>query len=591
MNNKDKEIINNILLEVGGLTSATGGRPINKLSNTLEPDSDYSRLDEPLTHTQEPQSNNICTKQMFGFEPSSWQKDICQKVANITDLFINVPPSAGKTKPIICGWQSRCLIEASRRPQYLGNIKDIPKIVWITPTTQLATQIYYNDLIPAILDIFKLSRPLFTRLSGAQIDVSDPNNLIDFIRSEAVSLRCGTGKKGPDRPIIGAVCTYEYAKSLVKDLKPMYLIVDELQEFAPQRSKLSISKYVDYKQIQDKAITLEESIKNLSTSASLIFLTGTINSLAALQIKKFIKNNFNRNLIMIEPITDVENRATMMVQPLRSFDDTNSILNISKNIIKNKIRGNAIVIFSVGNISDEKKVKKQIRPISQKLVNDLPARSIDDVVYTRSNYGTKISKGGNFVVKNIEELKNRMQNPEVMKKKMERMLHEPDEDQLLIQCILRGFGYVVGGGGLKERISNFNEQKFAESILLVQNLFAMGKIYLIFCTNAIGVGANFKIKNLYIPSLQKFSGFAYEPLDDSTLVQLINRVGRSSDIAGTIFCDDNDFSRISQSMFEDPRSWVSPNIVDISQNLPRIAAKATTPYKSAWTKILNFLNF
>lgn len=589
------QLFDKILQEIGGLTSNTGAPgQINKLSNILQPGGNQPYSTDQPGYTKNPGDVSLCSNEMFGFSPGPWQQAICHHVLNLHDIFINVPPAAGKTKPVICGWQSRCIQMAKTNPDIFRDPRQIPKLVWITPTTQLATQIFYDDLTSSVLDVYKLSSSIFfNKVTGSHIDPDDYNSLSNWLYNDAISLRCGTGRKGPDDPSVAAVCTYEFAPKIINKIKPTYLIVDEFQEYVPQRTGQSQSE--TYQSVKDKIIKLYDSIVSLKNQGardtSLILLTGTVNDNAARQIKDFFKQAFNVDFQYIKPIQNVQNRASVHIHTSSQLNNANDIINLSKNIIQKKIPQNAIVLFSVGDLPPESqrqitRVGKSIRPIAQKLVNEIPARSIDNVLYSRHNYQNK-----DATIRNIENIEKYTSSPAFMREKLEKMINDEEngEDKLLGQCLLRGFGYVIGGQALTKRISSFDAQKFAESVYLVQNLFAMRKIYLIFCTNAIGVGANFKIKNLFLPSLQKWSGFGHAPLDDSTLVQLVNRVGRKGDITASIYCHPSDFGRISGAMFQDPRSWVSPDILNLDQPKEELKSIAGSRAKDAKETTINGL--
>jgi hypothetical protein len=62
---------------------------------------------------------------------------------------------------------------------------------------------------------------------------------------------------------------------------------------------------------------------------------------------------------------------------------------------------------------------------------------------------------------------------------------------------------------------------------IYESLFKDKKIFIIFGTDSLGVGVNLKVRNLYIPSIMKFSGSeGVRIIDNSTTRQLLERAGR-----------------------------------------------------------------
>ena len=64
----------------------------------------------------------------------TWQKELYNRVINRQDTLVNVNPAGGKTKPVVMAWEDSFT-------DY-----DHDKILWITPTVQLANQVFHVDL-------------------------------------------------------------------------------------------------------------------------------------------------------------------------------------------------------------------------------------------------------------------------------------------------------------------------------------------------------------------------------------------------------------------------------------------------------------
>jgi hypothetical protein len=121
-------------------------------------------------------------------------------------------------------------------------------------------------------------------------------------------------------------------------------------------------------------------------------------------------------------------------------------------------------------------------------------------------------------------------------------LKEPDTNNLLYRSISAGFGFVIGGMELRHK-------------QIVQKFFRRGKIYLILATDSVGIGANMKVKHLYLPSLIKAPEM--RKIDTSSLVQLINRAGRTAGSTAFIYCLPEDYDNVRRLFFSNPADAVT----------------------------------
>ena len=140
------------------------------------------------------------------------------------------------------------------------------------------------------------------------------------------------------------------------------------------------------------------------------------------------------------------------------------------------------------------------------------------------------------------------------------LLPYPDPNNLLYQGVLRGFGIMAGKLQFKQKE-------------VIQKLFRDQKIYLCLVTDAVGIGSNLSVKTLYIPSFKKINeNGQFSQNDESSIVQIINRVGRGVFNTGQIYCSPDDYSEVKRLVTEDPRVAVSEiepammgNIVKLAQ--------------------------
>ncbi|MBK7107453.1 MAG: hypothetical protein IPH62_19475 [Ignavibacteriae bacterium] len=108
-----------------------------------------------------------------------------------------------------------------------------------------------------------------------------------------------------------------------------------------------------------------------------------------------------------------------------------------------------------------------------------------------------------------------------------------DDNNLLYQGVLSGIGIMMGA----------MHQQHKDTI---QKLFAKRKIYLLISTDALGIGANVDCKHLYIPTINKFDDGGFGPLNQSSLTQIINRVGRGKFQNGFVYCRQEDADTVEK---------------------------------------------
>ena len=550
-----------ILYEIGGF------RPANNRYHT-------PTFQTPVSiGTNTPFKANRYTTQEFKL--TNWQQEIFKKVTlGREDLFVNVNPAGGKTEPIVRAWRE-CIKRGEEK-----------KIVWVTPTKQLANQIYYSDLRQTFT---KALPSLFGTPYGQRIlpGIKDPNNLttnemnqlIALINQELLYFRAGGQSADGARltpRTIAATCTYPYTAEIVRQMKPSIVIVDEIQEYVP------INVGHDTKSMDEKADHFIKAMNAIPKSTQLIFLTGSMNGSTAQQMCDFMNSKFNRKF-KSPFVAHAPNRAAISVVPHQKMRTTKDIKDLVKDSIRNKDIGNTCVLFSVRN--QDWIGKKAIMPIAAELLKELPQRSIKQAVgaappplnnvhgvpaHERRAKGTTDdnNKGQTSISDAASLSTTEHKNPRWQAAWLQTMLdqegvpvpqgeHGPKgfPDPMLAKCLLAGFGYMAGG---KDRDRGMHSR----DIRLVQSMFEQGKIYFLLATDMIGVGTTLVVRKLYLPSLSKFqshlSGFG--EVDDSSLIQLINRVGRKSHLSATIYCDPDDVGRVTHMLNNDPHSVVQPAV-------------------------------
>lgn len=567
----------NLLCEIGG--------------RILNSNIKLNKLPIPINPSSELELRNPLIKGLRTVDDlDSWQKELYYRVLNKKDTLVNINPAGGKTKPVVTAWADT-----------FNNFQNPDKIIWITPTVQLANQVFHVDLKETLLD--RLSRwsvddqsafptsllpihiqnilhnaPAIKNASQLLLTQQDVNLINEWLLGTAMVLRAGgsSGNIGNvSKDTIISVCTYQYAPDIIDKQHPKIVVIDELQEFVPIEQSGDLTSQAQ-SFINILRLTPKDSV--------LILLTGSMNKQTTFDIINFINLHFRRKL---EPFSvtggSVRNRASIVIEPHTKMATQQDKLNIIKNAIRNNDPGNCMVMFSTKSIDPEFLYQNAIYPIAKQLTLSLPQRSVEQVCgsavpenYDPKKYDFRPHQNSLYQIPqqhiNLSSatklIKAKADDPKYMANYLNYMLSQDTKfgteygegrstlpDPFLAKCILCGFGYLANGAMKGFRMHN-------DDIMLVQNLFKQGKIYFLLATDMIGVGTTLTIRKLYLPNINKFKGVGlpYGKINSSSLVQLINRVGRQTSVAANIYCEPEDFTTINKLLREDPSSTVEPAI-------------------------------
>lgn len=544
-----------IIQEIGGIRPADapfGERKTHKYNRNadIEYNADGSEKQLPKYQTFKPKMDG-------------WQLELYNHILRRPrqNIFVNAMPAAGKTWPIVAAWQET---EKLNRPTG-ARLASADRILWVTPTVQLADQIYHNDLWPTLVKI-ELSNTVGTLT--AELFNTKRERI-----EQKTCLRTGVAKIGPSPSLDTnfVVCTYPFAPYAIEHQNPDIVVIDETQEYVP------IDEH-EAQFVKDKASSFVQILKNTSKQSSIILLTGSMHKETTEAIVSFLYTQFHRQFITVNAPT-ARNRAYIQVIPFERMGTSNDIQNLVMNHIRQESRGNAIILFSVRNHEESVRAKRSIIPIAETLVRRLPMRSIEKVVgvspnnnFDSKSYHTNPNSPYSKDTISTHDAQQYMtqdrEDPQYIANWLGRMLKAPPHgtvhnspgkqkpndipDPLLAKCILCGFAYLAGGGQRDRRL-------MSEEIGIVQTLFKLGKIYSLLATDMIGVGTTLTIQNLYIPTLTKMMTTGkFGEVNDSSLVQLIHRVGRLPSASGTVYCNPKDFTRIVHFLNENPEETVTP---------------------------------
>jgi len=383
----------------------------------------------------------------------------------------------------------------------------------------------------------------------------------------------------------GYLYDYTQIATLIKKYGKYFSIIciDEFQQYMPLPGKdVTYGKFTpDSEKHFDMILDIVKYAQDPG-KCGIAFLTGTVNKNTAELLCKSLNSEFNRNFQTHiysgtiarndgnNPDTAM-NRSKVVVTPFEKMSTPEERIKLVAEIVKNKQSRSIMVIFSV-----KRTTTTGIFNLMSQVVRILPARDpksffdtgedtkIKNVAdleylygdkknyisskYDKYQYPTGLVQKEKFEVNDMEYLKyfNIDAAEQSGRGDSAPLLHQPDDRNLLYQGVLRGVGVMIGG--MDDRMKS-----------IIVRLFRSEKIYLLLATDSLGIGANVLCKHLYLPNLEKPDANGFAAIDDSSLIQLVNRAGRDNKIIPTafIYCRMKDYPRIDKAVRSKPELFVS----------------------------------
>jgi len=284
----------------------------------------------------------------------------------------------------------------------------------------------------------------------------------------------------------------------------------------------------------------------------LVLLTGTINPASAQALTTYMNRKFNRNFpdnATVAPET-AANRSQIAVVQNESIRTTEGIVNSIIRAVHQNDWGQLYIIFSA----------KGIASLVNMCIDKISPRGVEN----QEKYGyepTNTFGGLGSFRKERERTRltdlDRLSIPPGMHMNIANITNP-----LLRQCVLRGIGFIfrkIQG----DRLSGQEQElKLNDSDkMIVAKLFKERKINVLLATDAVGIGVNIDVKQLFIPSLEKFSatvkGNAQASLRD--LAQILNRAGRGSTPIASIQTPKENMEMVNNAFFAGPTDFPEVN--------------------------------
>ena len=351
----------------------------------------------------------------------------------------------------------------------------------------------------------------------------------------------------PEESIV-TIATYGAAKNFIGKIMNTvkFIVYDEAHLYMP-----SDFSETDNQVSQSQEITAaSDAYKIIKTIISksdvqLAFLSGTINPVSAENFSDYLNGRYSRRMVVCKTEKgdpQAVNKTQLRVIPDDSLRNDDNIINNVVRWVNREEKGNAVIFFSKARI--EKIVSGAKKKLSQSNLNDISNRSnsVDRVKeeqikrYRRSLAYTNMDSSE--IEKKVQEFIKR-EYPTTQQQHIGRIMSKPGANQIenkdLRDAVAYGIGYIytqddeavspedrrMGKSGISEKDKR-----------IVADLFSNGKIYALLATPSIGIGVNVSIRNMYIPTLNKFTGSgkdfsgSIQLNNRREMSQLINRAGR-----------------------------------------------------------------
>lgn len=565
----------------------------------------------------------------------TFQRTIFEVLRKNKDVYVAANPGAGKTLPYLCYWSDHILdintldVEDRRWDDYIPIIEgllikpeELRKIVILTPTRQLADQVYaefkkyYAAILANILDalIQRLMTPQKMPLKTTHellrvIHEALPNLVASRTQRYSIYARAEQNREPVDRieqlkreieQIDNHIDVYgtqgikritdsmSATKSLIAkrhgnestgDINSAPVIIgiyESMQKYMSKiKDKISLIVCDESHLIEDKEIrsdsratniayALYSILRTVNKKTRLCFLSGTENPQSAQNFTKYLEICYNRKVDLIEPPSSAGNQSQITVHADDSLLSEQSLLNI---ITNSRTHHTVIVIFSKRKI--DKLAQAALRKSGRTPLHNLSSRY--KFTDTASKTEFSLNKRPSF---RTQIDKDRMAR-EAGRTPGAAHIHNKDVRE-----------YVQAGFGVIYRVADNDPDrvKRGKDNQIVAELFSKGKIRVLLSTDAIGVGVNIDVKTMYIPTIEKFHGGSIKEMDPPELSQLINRTGRGAFMYSNVVTTSKYVGAITNALSLAPRQFSKGVTIE---KMPKELCATANGFKFLWKNQLS----
>jgi len=403
--------------------------------------------------------------------------------------------------------------------------------------------------------------------------VSEVERCIAHMIDRMVYLR--TGGHNPTTRLEDAlvyVSIYESAPSFVDRIQSLRLVVIDEAHLIQQSGNIYDDESRSF-QISGSLFKVLRSIRG-TRDCRLVMLSGTINPTSAGRITRYFNRCFDRNFT--EPASappDAANRSTLSITVNDNLDH-NGIVNGIVRSVNQREWGQLYVLFSTNRINAI--VEDCIKKIS---IRNIESSSPGGYEFSNvfSGLGKERQNSQNIELRNVDKLGippgTHLQVANIT-------------NPLLRQAVLRGIGFIyrnIPGNYLEDREKM--EMNDTDKTI-VAKLFKERKLNVLLATDAVGIGVNIDVKDLYIPGVEKYSSKVKSsvPIALRDLAQIINRAGRGATPIASIQTTTNSVEAVANAIYMNPEDLPDVDVyADLGYN------NLCTPVYFARTWISNFI--
>lgn len=597
--------------DLGSLTQQQYNRPIGSGGYTPQ-----------KWQTSDKTSPQIQGVQLFNFSFRGWQQKLITGLTRGNHIYCIASPGAGKTSPVVYYWAERLLGLNPRMflnkmsPQDLyHNIsrlimtpEKLPQILYLCPVRALVYEVqkdfknYFAQMLTHLFTIIlnvndellrndlvtmlnkKLKIDLSTILTRRynlinQLNLNDNQNianrisndittidqqiqkmisdpLIKFIDTNLVNITTELDKKKTPNNVPVTITIYESSanrifKNLYQDNLKL-LIIDEAHYVQGMKNEERIEN------ISDALYSMFKKLGPNSPKTQIVLLSGTVNPGSAQNLLNYIRNCFKINIVSLESGNEARNPSNVSVLPMNELQNEQTLIKL---LINPRESNNIIIMFSkerINNLIDEALKKSKGLKHS--------AQDIDKGVLqtqTSSQYGIDLKELEKNDPNNIKQ-DYRYDVPDLMKRINTLPGASEISDEKLLLAVLSGFGWIYRPD---DKMSRGNQKAALKDTQIIADLFSKGKIKTLLATDAVGIGVNLTIKNMYIPNIKKFDGVSFGTSPISKSSQLYNRVGRMAFEASTIYTPEEYVNNVIMAIsarnekFEQGETMIKKNLL------------------------------
>jgi len=565
----------------------------------------------------------------------TFQKTIYGALKNGKDIYVAANPGAGKTLPYLCYWSQLVIdidtldIHDREWKDYIDTIEQLlikpetlPKLLILAPTRELSNQVYnefrvhfskilsniLNALLqklietsgtlpahPRIRQLLKIIHPTLSDLSDQRdeiyaklysserdrvavgekrieqlkreveaLDKHIENYGVEGIRNitdsqkatkSLIAIRHGNETSGDINSSPVVIGIYESIEKYISKLK------DNLAVVVCDESHLIQDKEIrDSSRATNISYALYTILRTISNKTRLCFLSGTANPDSAKNFTSYLELCYGRkNISVIEPPGSAANPSQITVHADDSINSERALVNI---MASRQTHHTVIVLFS----------KKKIDKLAQSALHKLGRKPLHNIgaLYKFTDTPSKTP---------FSRYRDVSSKPQIDVEKVGREAGRMEGASHIFDSKQRE--YVQAGFGVIYRVDDrdrYRKEKSKDN-QIIADMFQKGKIRVLLATDAIGVGVNIDVKTMYIPTIEKFHGGSFKPMEPSELSQLINRTGRAAFMYSNVVTTSQHVAPITTALSLAPRQFAKTVTIE---KMPKEVCKSAKAFMSLW---------